>query len=176
MALLADPLFKFKSFIDNDDNNCYRSINKITPSEAGLSDADLEKFLNRLNKNTSKLDNKKINLTKSTKSEELSDKPIQSSKVFQEVNRENNYGKILSHSETRELFKNINKIRREHYLQDRHNKIMDWYYDNRYSVNLLFKESIFFLMDEDVEFTVSNKELYNNFVEYCYDNYMKFHI
>lgn len=170
MTTLQDPISKFKEFIDNDDNNSYRTIRKLTPKEAGLNEDSLKKLLLKFKKNPKK--------PKETKK-------IQESIVQTDIpkldNTEDNidyrkYGKVLSYTETRKLFKNINELRRKHYLEDRHSKIMDWYYDNRYQVNILFKETMLYMIEEDFEFLIPNKALYNNFVEYCYDSYMKYHI
>ena len=172
MTSPQNTLLKFKNIIDNTDNNSYRSIRKITPEEAGLDNASIQKFLLKFKKKTSK----NIESKKPLGSEIKPDIVYEEKDNTTKDNTNTKYGKVLSYTETRELFKNINALKRKHFLEDRHQKIMEWYYDNRYSVNVLFKETMFYMIEEDLEFLLSNKALYNNFVEYCYDNYMKFHI
>ncbi len=166
MTSLSDPLLKFKKYIDNDQNNSYRSLETITPDEAGLSKSDIQKYLSRFKKKTNRpIEKKNDNLNLDTNTEKI---PIKEKNI--------NCIHVLSHTETRQLFKNIAAIRKKHYLEKRLEDIMNWYYDNRYSVNILFKETMYHMINNDIEFTISNKELYNSFVEYCYDNYNKYHI
>ena len=54
MTSLSDPLLKFKKYIDNDQNNSYRSLETITPDEAGLSKSDIQKYLSRFKKKTNR--------------------------------------------------------------------------------------------------------------------------
>tara|TARA_B100001093_G_C26624940_1_gene926328 strand:+ start:410 stop:916 length:507 start_codon:yes stop_codon:yes gene_type:complete len=168
MASLSNPILKFQKFIDNDQNNSYRSLQKITPGEAGLTDSDIQKYLLKFKKKTEDPIEKTVN------SKDTEVKPI--TPKIDNTEKKYNYGQVLSHSETRELFKKISAIRKQHFLEKRHENIMNWYYDNRYSVNTLFKETMYDMINNEVEFTLSNKLLYNNFVEYCYDNYNKYHI
>ena len=165
MASLTNPLSKFSQFMDNNDNNSYRYLKKITPEEAGLNQEAIKKLL-------SKLPNKKIKPHVDKK--DVSEKKEKAPEKEQTI--DNSGIRVLSYTEERNLFKKINELRLNQFMQRRREKIKEWYIDNRYSVNLLFKESMYQLIDDEVEFLVSNKELYNSFVEYCYDNYMKYHI
>lgn len=170
MTSLLDPLSKYTDFTTNKDNNSYRSIRKITPEDAGLTKEQVQKFLKKFKQDIEpkKKTNKEINSNNHDDNRVINSQPI---------SLEKKYGcRVASYTETRNLFKKINNLRKENYLKERHERIMKWYYYNRYSLNKEFKESLLFFLDEGIEFTVSNKELYNSFVEYCYDNYMKSHI
>ena len=170
MTSLADPISKYTDFTTNKDNNFYRTLRKITPGDAGLSKEQVQKFLKKFKPNIEpeKKTNKETNSNNKDENRVINSQPVSIEKKYN--------CRVASYTETRNLFKEINLLRKKNYLKERHDRIMDWYYYNRYSVNKEFKESLLFFLDEGIEFTVSNKELYNNFVEYCYDNYMKSHI
>ena len=173
MATAIDQTFqtKFNNFLADANNNLYRSIKKVTPEQAGLSKEQVERLLAKIEKPVSKKTIKiesKNNLDDLTKTQSRTSLP--STPIYE------NGIHVLSHSETRELFRKVNKIRHENYIRERREKITKWYLIHRYSINTLFKESMNMFLDEDIEFLPSNKELYNSFVEYCYDDYMKYHI
>ena len=173
MAWLTDPLLKFDKFITNNDNKSYRAIRKITPKEAGLTISDISKLLRKIN-NTEKIDKAKTNVVKKVDNASNSTNPLNKVENLQNLPPDNiencQYSGILSHTETANLFRKINQLHIDVYNIKRKEKVMEWYKTRRYEINKLFKESMNFFIYEDLEFTMSYKALYDNFVEYCYDN------
>jgi hypothetical protein len=179
MALLTDPLLKFNKFITNNDNKSYRSIRKLTPEEAGLTSSDISNLLRKINPKE-KIDTVKTNVVKKIDNDSNSTKPLKKVENLQNLSSGNiencQYSGILSHTETANLFRKINQLHIDVYNIKRKEKVMEWYKTRRYEINKLFKESMNFFIYEDLEFTMSYKALYDKFVEYCYDNYKRFHI
>ena len=177
---LNDPLVKYSEHISNSNNNIYRSIRKISLKESGLSESDILKLLNKQEnlfrtKEKSKAHctpeiSTRYNSIKDDITENIADSPLHNSIDG------TNYGTILTYRENYDLIRKINQLSKEKVNKVKKVKIMKWYKSYRYELNKIFKDSMNFFIDEKFEFTMSNKDLYNSFIEYSYDNYMLSHI
>ena len=179
MSTLSDPILKYTTFSTNPDNNTYRSVHKLTPKEAGLTPADIKKYLSKLNIQpiTKEPLVGPTSVVEISSSAKLNDSIINPDEVSSHLLPiDGMYRSILSHTETSNLIRKTENLRKKYSIKNRQAKIKKWYFHNRYSVTQLFKKTMYMMIAEDFEFTECNKELYDRFVEYCYDNYLINHI